>query len=89
MGQLQLQADDEQEQDNPEFRHRGGGPGIPDQLEPGRADRPARGEVAEHCAETDEPEHRNRDHGCTAEGQNRRKETGVGSGACHVLVASG
>ncbi len=60
MGQLELQADDEQEQHDPEFRHAGGGPGIPDQPEPGGADRrrPRRGSRAPRlgrAAGTSEP----------------------------------
>ena len=61
--------------------------GLPDERQSGGADDDACGEVAQHGAEAEQPEQRNRHDGGAAECQDRRQETDVGGCIRHHFFA--
>jgi hypothetical protein len=83
MGQLEFKPDDEEQENDTEFRNRGGGLRIADQPEARGPDGDARGKVAEHGAKPQQPEERYGQNGRSAKRQDRGQKADVGRGARH------
>lgn len=76
---LELEADDEQHEDDPELANGEGRLRIIDEAEDGRADRDPGGEIAEHGPEAEALEYRDRDDGDAEEDEGLSQHGVIGS----------